>query len=145
MLFRSDVLIGFFHAEHSLQSGGTDAIGTPPDFLGVSIGGPSREGFMLAPSYRLHNTDRRTAERGPHILPNGAAHNWTLEYSPVTADGSGTITVTLDGERASLHLPREHLAIGAHFNRFGLITTHTDGNAQHIYFDDLTYTWTHAD
>jgi hypothetical protein len=34
----SDVLIGFFHAEHSLASGGTDAIGTPPDFLGVSIG-----------------------------------------------------------------------------------------------------------
>ena len=46
----SDVLIGFFHAEHSLQSGGTDAIGTPPDFLGVSIGGPSREGFMFAPA-----------------------------------------------------------------------------------------------
>jgi hypothetical protein len=31
-----------------------------------------------------------------------------------------------------------------HFNRFGLITTHTDGNGQLIYFDDLTYTWTQA-
>jgi hypothetical protein len=34
--------------------------------------------------------------------------------------------------------------IGAHFNRFGVITTHTDGNAQQLYFDDLTYTWTQA-
>jgi hypothetical protein len=43
----SDVLFGFFHAEHSLNSGGSDKIGTPPDFFGVSIGGPSREGFMF--------------------------------------------------------------------------------------------------
>lgn len=141
----SDVLIGFFHAEHSLESGGSDAIGTPPDFLGVSIGGPSRDGFMFAPSYRLHNTERRTAERGHYILPNGASHDWNFEYSPGTADGFGSINVTLDGRRVSLPLPREHQAMGAHFNRFGLITTHTDGNAQHIYFDDLTYTWTQAE
>jgi len=141
----SDVLLGFFHAEHSLDSGGSDRIGTPPDFLGVSIGGPSREGFMFCPSYRLHNTERRTAERGPYILPNGAPHDWTLEYSPATADGPGSLNVTLDGERVSLPLPREHQAMGAHFNRFGLITTHTDGNGQHIYFDDLTYTYTQAE
>lgn len=139
----SDVLIGFFHAEHSVQSGGTDSIGTPPDFLGISIGGPSREGFMLAPAYRLHNTEKQTAGRGPYIYPNGTSHEWTLEYSPASAD-HGSITVTLDGERASLALPREHQAMGAHFNRFGIITTHTDGNGQHIYFDDLTYTWTQA-
>ena len=29
---------------------------------------------------------------------------------------------------------------GAHFNRFGIITTHIDGNGQTVYFDDLTYT-----
>ena len=141
----SDVLLGFFHAEHSLQSGGTDAIGTPPDFLGVSIGGPSREGFMFSPSFRLHNTERKSAERGPYIFPNGAGHDWKLEYRPPTGDVTGSITVTLDGERASLPLTRDELAPGAHFNRFGLITTHTDGNAQHIYFDDLTYTWTQSE
>jgi hypothetical protein len=64
-----------------------------------------------------------------------------LEYTPA-ADGNGSIAVTLDGESTSLPLPREHQAMGAHFNRFGLISTHTDGNGQHIYFDDLTYTWT---
>jgi hypothetical protein len=29
---------------------------------------------------------------------------------------------------------------GAHFNRFGIITTHIDGNGQTVYVDDLTYT-----
>ena len=140
----SDVLIGFFHSEHSLDSGGSDAIGTPRDFLGVAIGGPSREGFFFAPAYRLHNTAMKTSERGPYIYPNGVSHDWTLHYSPAAGDRDGSITVTLDCERASLALPREHQAICAHFNRFGLITTQTDGNGQHIYFDDLTYTWTQA-
>ncbi len=140
----SDVLLGFFHAEHSLASGGSDAIGMPPDFLGVSIGGPSREGFMISPAYRLHNTERASAPRGPYLLPNGAPHDWTFEYTPPTADGPGRITVTLDAGRVTLPIPREHVAIGAHFNRFGLISTHTDGNGQHLYFDDLTYTWTQA-
>ena len=141
----SDVLIGFFHAEHSLDSGGSDRIGIPPDFLGVSIGGPSREGFMFSPAYRLHSTERKTAERGPYILPNGTPHDWTLEYAPATGDDPGRIAVRLDGDRVSLPVPREHQAMGAHFNRFGIITTHTDGNGQHIYFDDLTYTWTQAE
>jgi WD40 repeat protein len=139
----SDILVGFFHAEHSLASGGSDAIGVPPDFLGVSIGGPSREGFMVAPSYRLHNTERGSAQMGPHILPDGAPHDWTLEYKPDEA--GGRITATLDGKSVELPMPRDHRAIGAHFNRFGIISTHTDGNGQHLYFDDLSYTWTQAD
>lgn len=141
----SDVLVGFFHAEHSVASGGSDAIGIPPDFLGVSVGGPSREGFMFAPAYRLHNTERQTSERGPYIHPDGAAHDWTFDYSPPGESGPGSLTVTLDGERSSLPLPREHRAMGAHFNRFGIISTHNDGNGQHLFFDDLTYTWTQAE
>jgi hypothetical protein len=86
----------------------------------------------------------RTAERGPRIFPDGASHDWTLEYDPPAADRSGSIVVSLDGERVSLPLSRDHLAVGAHFNRFGFISTHTDGNGQHVYLDDLTYTWTQA-
>jgi hypothetical protein len=141
----SDVLLGFFHAEHSLASGGSDAISMPPDFLGVTIGGPSREGFMFAPAYRLHNTERKSSERGPYLYPNGRSHDWTLEYTPAAGNGGGLLTVTLDGDRVSLPVPPAALAVGAHFNRFGLISTHTDGNGQHIYFDDLTYTWTQAE
>jgi uncharacterized protein YjiK len=141
----SDVLLGFFHATESLNSGGKDAIGTPPDFLGVTIGGPSREGFMISPCYRLHGTETGSADRGPYVLPNGAAHDWSFEYLPPSADGGGNLVVTLDGERVSLPIPQQHLAIGARFDRFGLISTHIDGNGQHLYFDDVTYTWTQAE
>jgi WD40 repeat protein len=141
----SDVLVGFFHSEHSLASGGSDAISLPPDFLGVSIGGPSREGFMFAPAYRLHDAERQSSDRGPYLLPNGAAHDWTFEYLPPGEKDAGSVTVTLDGEGATLSVPREHQARGAHFNRFGIISTHNDGNGQHLFFDDLTYTWTQSE
>jgi len=79
----SDVLFGFFHAEHSLESGGTDKISTPPDFFGVSIGGPTREGFMFAPAYRLHNTERKSSTKGNYLYPNGKPRDWTFDYQQV--------------------------------------------------------------
>ena len=45
-----------------------------------------------------------------------------------------------DSETARLDLEPGQKTSGAHFNRFGLITTHHDGNGQRVYFDDLTYT-----
>ena len=41
---------------------------------------------------------------------------------------------------ARLDLEPGHKTKGGHFDRFGLITTHHDGNGQRVYFDDLTYT-----
>jgi hypothetical protein len=32
------------------------------------------------------------------------------------------------------------VAAGATFDRIGTLTTRVDGNGQHVYFDDLTYT-----
>ena len=61
-----------------------------------------------------------------------------------TLSGKGQITVTLDKQSVVLDLAKGHKLAGAHFNRFGLISTHTDGNGQHLYFDDLTYTWSQA-
>lgn len=136
----SDTLIGFFHAAHSLESGGTDAFGTPPDFLGVRIGGPSREGFFFAPAIRIHGSQEKSVDRGAYIYPDSAAHAWTLEYDPAAANGRGQIVVALDGVGVRLDLEPGLKMAGAHFNRFGLITTHRDGNGQRIYFDDLTYT-----
>src|SRR5205814_7709071 len=89
----------------------------------------------------MHGTEKKNAERGPHILPNGSPHNWSLEYHPDGPVRGGTITVTFDRNRVTLPVPASHQSIGAQFNRFGIITTQTDGNGQHIYFDDLAYTW----
>jgi hypothetical protein len=141
----SDVLFGFFHAEHSLNSGGSDRIMLPPDFLGVAIGGPSREGFYFAPIYSLHDHESKSAERGPYIYPDGASHNWTLAYAPGEGGADGAISITFDDQRVKLAVPARHQSLGAHFNRFGLISTHTDGNGQHLYFDDLSYTWSQGD
>lgn len=72
----------------------------------------------------------------PYIYPNGVSRDWTLDYNP---DGTGSIIVTLDGQAVTLNLDPGHKQIGAHFNRFGMITTHIDGSGQTVYFDDLTY------
>lgn len=137
----SDTLLGFFHSEHSLESGGTDAYNAPPDFLGVRIGGPSRDGFFFTPAYRVHGTQEKTKDAGPYIYPDGASRRWSLEYVPDGAEGRGQMVATLDGEATRLDLEAGHKGAGAHFNRFGIVTTHHDGNGQEVYFDDLTYTW----
>jgi len=137
----SDALIGFFHSDHSFQSGNSDAISTPPDFVGISIGGPSREGFFFAPCYRLHDTERQASSRGPHIFPDGKPRRWSMDYVPEGPNRTGKITVKLADQTTVLELPKGHSHRDIHLNRFGLITTHTDGNAQIVYFDDLEYTW----
>jgi len=54
--------------------------------------------------------------------------------------GRGRIVLSLDGQPIALNLSVGHKSIGANFDRFGIITTHIDGNGQTVYFDDLTYT-----
>jgi WD40 repeat protein len=86
---------------------------------------------------RGHATDER---KPPHIFPDAKSRDWTLEYSPGAAGRDGQITITLDGQSVRLNFSKDHAAAGAHFDRFGIITTWVDGNGQQIYFDDLTYT-----
>ena len=137
----SSVLLGFFHSEDSMKVNPSQDNGLPEGFLGISTDGPSREGFLFAPVYRTRGRQRGHASTGaPHIYPDGAVHDWTLEYSPMGAGGKGQITVTLAKQSIGLALAEGHKAAGARFNRFGLITTWVDGNSQTIYFDDLTYT-----
>ena len=50
------------------------------------------------------------------------------------------MTLTMDGKSVALELPSGARSGSPRFDRFGLITTRIDGNAQHVYFDDLTYT-----
>jgi hypothetical protein len=139
----STVLFGFFHSRDSMTVNPSQDSGLPRNFLGIVVDGPSREGFYFAPAYRVHNGGSGHAggrQEPPRIYPNGKAHDWTLEYSPPGTAGKGQITLTLDRQSVTLNLRESHQAAGAHFDRFGILTTWVDGNAQEIYFDDLTYT-----
>ncbi|HJZ99302.1 MAG TPA: hypothetical protein VKE70_22480 [Candidatus Solibacter sp.] len=137
----STVLIGFFHSEDSMAVNASQDNGLPRSFLGISTDGPSREGFYFAPAYRIKGDGRGQASTGaPRIYPDNSTHEWTLEYTPTAVEGRGQVTVTLGKQSIQLALAKGHRTSGAHFNRFGLISTWVDGNSQTIYFDDLTYT-----
>jgi hypothetical protein len=140
----STTLIGFFHSEGSVRSNNSQSSATPENFVGVAIEGPSAEGFYFYPTYGvdvegIRGSGGRGASTPPYIYPNGESHDWMLDYDPNGNAGAGSITVTLDGLAVTLNLDVGHKQIGAHFNRFGIITTHIDGSGQSIYFDDLTY------
>jgi len=141
----STTLIGFFHSDGSMRSNNSQDSATPENFVGAAIEGPSAEGFYLYPTYGVDQEGvRASGGRGtpapPYIYPDGESRHWTLDYHPDGNGGSGSITVTLDGQAVTLNLDPGHKQIGAHFNRFGIITTHIDGSGQTVYFDDLTYT-----
>jgi hypothetical protein len=138
----STTLFGFFHSADSMKVSDSQSSGFPKNFLGIAIEGPSREGFFVYPAYRVASGESgwANARRERHIYPNGKAHDWTLAYSP-DADGGGAITVSLDRQTVRLVLPQGHRETETEFNRFGFVTTWIDGNGQHVYFDDLTYTW----
>ena len=140
----STTLIGFFHSDDSMRSNNSQNSATPENFVGAAIEGPSAEGFYFYPTYGLDQEGvRADGGRGtptpPYIYPDGESHHWTLDYDPDGNGGTGSITVTLDGQAVTLNLDPGHKQIGAHFNRFGIITTHIDGSGQTVYFDDLTY------
>jgi len=138
----STTLIGFFHSTRSMKPSNSQSSGTPDDFLGLAIEGPSRDGFFLYPLYRF-NGDLSGVARGtdrPVILPNRKSHDWTFRYTPTGAGGRGKITVTMDREKTILELGQSHRFAPTHFDRFGIITTWVDGNGQRVYFDELTYT-----
>jgi len=139
----STTLIGFYHSAHSLWVNPSQQFSTPQDFLGAAIEGPSREGFYFYPVYRNHGGGLSSGmgANAPRIYPDSATHDWMLEYDPAAAGGNGRISVTLDGKTVSIDLAPGAKAEGAHFDRFGLVTPWIDGNGQHVYFDDLSYTW----
>jgi hypothetical protein len=77
---------------------------------------------------------------GPHILPDGTVHRWSLDYEP--REGKpGIIRLTFDGQDIrELEIPLDERDTPTRFDRFGIISTWVDGNGQLIYFDDLVYT-----
>lgn len=136
----STVLLGFFHHQESVRTNDSQQHGLPHSFLGLAIEGPSRDGFLVYPVYRNAGPGNGSAQGSdrPHIYPDGATHDWSIDYDPTS--GAGRIAVTFDGHTVRLDVPSADRQVPTTFDRFGLVTTWIDGNGQHIYFDDLTYT-----
>lgn len=134
----STTLLGFYHHERSRRVNPSQDSGWPESFLGLAVEGPSRDGFLVYPAYRMSGK-RHGAASGPDrpaILPDDRPHTWSLDYRP--GESGGRILLTFDGQVVPLDLPAGGQD-GA-FDRFGLVTTWIDGNGQTIYFDDLRYT-----
>jgi hypothetical protein len=139
----STVLLGFFNSAESARVNPSQTDGFPKCFLGLAIEGPSRDGFFVYPAMRTQAGEHaygQGSER-PRILPDGAVHRWKLDYRPATGDTKGAITVALDGNASQIEMPADDPAAPTQFDRFGLVTTWIDGNGQHVYFDDLSYTF----
>ena len=126
------------------------------NFLGISVGGPSRVGHYFVPAYapfaegiehkegKQHPENRALKpQQGPVLVP-GKVFEWTLAYDPAGNKGTGALTLTMAGQTVTLNVKPGHKAqqktAGAFFDRFGLFTTHVGGGVVKIYFDDLTYT-----
>jgi hypothetical protein len=139
----STTLLGFFNSKASMAISETQpTTGFPASFLGVAVEGPSREGFLLYPVCHMSDGNVNYAYGGelPHILPDGQPHDWSLEYEPPAGQRPGRLRAMLDGEGTAVEITENRSPVK--FDRFGIITTWIDGNAQRVYFDDLTYTTT---
>jgi hypothetical protein len=136
----STTLLGFFHSRDSVTVGTSQSSGFPQSFLGVSVEGPSSEGFFVYPALHLAGGDAYGSGRDrPRILPDGSTHAWAIRYQPLKT-GGGRLEATLDGKGVSIDVSAKDREAGTKFDRFGLVTTWIDGNSQTIFFDDLTYT-----
>jgi hypothetical protein len=117
----STVHLGFFHNTGSVVVSEAQAISTPENFIGVTVEGPSSEGFYFYPSYgSAVEGSGSGGNRGiltpPHIYPDSTTHNWTLDYDPLGNGGTGQIVITLDGVQGIMNLDPTHCALGASFN-----------------------------
>jgi hypothetical protein len=133
----SGVMLGWFNSsvrqtddQHALDN---------RDFIGVSIGGPTRVGHYFLPIYATKQTGRGIVKEGP-ILKPGKAYDWSLVYDPAAVNGRGQIRVTLGDEAVTLDLKANAKSKDAVFDRFGLFCVGTGGGQVKVYFDDLKYT-----
>ncbi|WP_428937934.1 hypothetical protein [Fontivita pretiosa] len=138
----STTCFGFYNSTASMRSNPSQDNAIGECVVGIHIEGPSSEGFCFYPVYRGKGavSGSGNPRQFPHIYPDGASHDWSLEYDPDGAGGNGQITVRLDGQSRTIDLVAGFKTSGATFDRFGIITTWIDGNSQDVYWDDLTYT-----
>src|SRR5690606_32351329 len=80
----SRTLFGFYSSKDSLRRNDSQKESIPESGLGIHIEGPSSEGFCFYPVLRPLDGEGRTADvrESPRILPDGASHDFSLEYDP---------------------------------------------------------------
>jgi hypothetical protein len=130
----SDACIGWF------RSGPQESEKSRRDFIGVSIGGPTRVGHYFRPMLTTAAGVRALPDKGPVLHPDGKPHTWSVAYDPAANSGHGTVTVTLDKETVTLNLTDRVHTDGVQFDRFGLFAPGVGGSKVKIFFDDLDYT-----
>jgi hypothetical protein len=138
----STSLFGFYNSTDSMRSNPSQGNSIPESVVGVHIEGPSSEGFLFYPVIRVKEGPSAYGRfrECPAIQPDGASHDWRLEYNPAGAEGNGAITVTLDGKSHTLDLAAEFKSHPTTFDRFGIVTPWIDGNSQDVFWDDIEYT-----
>jgi hypothetical protein len=109
------------------------------NFIGVSIGGPTRVGHYFLPEFATAEGARGRVKEGPVLKP-GNAYEWTLKYDPAANEGRGQMRVTLGGESVILDLKAGAKSKDAVFDRFGIFCVGTGGGQVKAYLDDLKYT-----
>jgi len=138
----STTLFGFYNSKASMRVNEAQDNAIPDSVIGIHIEGPSALGFLFYPVWRTakgHSGYGRS-EANPFIYPDGATHDWVLEYNPDGADGKGQITVTFDDQSNTFDLEEGAKDSVTTFDRFGIVTSWIDGNSQDVFWDDITYT-----
>ena len=132
----SGMMLGWFNSEVK-KTDDKDPL-SDRNFIGVSIGGPTRVGHYFLPISASKTGGRAVPKSGP-VLKQGQTYEWTLVYDPDTNNGHGQVRVTLGSESSILDLRAGQKPDAAIFDRFGLFGVGTGGSQVKIYFDDLTY------
>jgi hypothetical protein len=138
----ADMRIGWF----SSRSNNPGPKPTPPHFLGIKIGGPTRVGHYFLPevitskgTHMLAEGTKAHPKAGPIMVQNQAT-TWSLVYDPKGNGGNGSIRVSLGDESVILDLKPGVKAQGAEFDRFGILAIPEGGHHVKVYLDDLKYT-----
>jgi len=135
----SGVMFGWFNSETKEVDDRASLKGR--NFIGISVGGPTRIGHYFLPEFGTAQGERGRLKAGP-ILKPGQPYEWTLLYDPAANEGRGQMKVTLGSESATLDLKPGAKSKDAVFDRFGIFCVGTGGGQLKMYLDDLKYTAT---
>jgi hypothetical protein len=133
---------GYFNRENQLATFDSDKpeAGFPMrNMMGFAIADSSAVGYYLNPFVSAADRDGASASCGV-FTPDRRRRKFGFAYDPTANDGTGRVTVSLDGKEQSFALSSAMRKTGAVFNRFGLANMRRGGHSVEFYLDDISYT-----